>query len=338
MAEESKTLNESKKQPREIILINKTNAAKASYWDVVERIAKVLSLIAVPIILGMGGWWIQNALSQRAVARDYVQLAVSILGEDESSADPALREWAVELLNANSPVPFTPQTADRLTSGELILPTARALSFQAITTLPATDPRRQFSRSIGRLTVVDTNGRISTCTAWLISTQFIMTADYCTSDDRKIAARVTFGYLDQSGTGQEDVEVEQELVEINNELGYAILKVLDNPGERWGTLPLADSEPDVGDAIVIIHHAGGRALSYSANPCRITAKGETRSDLYHNCDTAGGTGGAPIIRVRDMKVIGIHHSAARSATNGKVAKNIHAIVNASPTIKSLRSQ
>ena len=74
------------------------------WLDTAERISRMASIAALPIILAIGGWVIQRQLQNRTVSRDYVQLALTILqNPDQSKVAPELREWAVELLNANSP-------------------------------------------------------------------------------------------------------------------------------------------------------------------------------------------------------------------------------------------
>lgn len=116
MAEESKTR-------REIVLINKSENQGGDRWSIVERISKVLSIAAIPVVLAVGGWYIQKQLQNQTVSRDYVQLAVSILKEpDTSKIKPELRAWAVDLLSDNSPTKFSPEVAQQLKSGETTLP------------------------------------------------------------------------------------------------------------------------------------------------------------------------------------------------------------------------
>ena len=100
--------------------MNKSSDARdPSIFDRVEQVAKSLSIIAIPIVLGVGGWIIQSAVSEQSVNKDYVQLAVSILTESE---DPSLRGWAVKLLNDKSSVKFDGEVAQQLLAGEIRLP------------------------------------------------------------------------------------------------------------------------------------------------------------------------------------------------------------------------
>lgn len=88
----------------------------------IEKVAKVLSLVAIPVVLAVFGWVVQNRLSERNLSQEYVKLAVSILEKPESSEVPAgLRDWAVDLLNQNSPTKFSAETIRQLKTGEINL-------------------------------------------------------------------------------------------------------------------------------------------------------------------------------------------------------------------------
>jgi hypothetical protein len=108
---------------REIYLIAKSEDKGGDKWSTVERISKGLSIAAIPIVLAGVGWIIQARLQNQSVSRDYVQLAVSILRDpDKEKVPPELRDWAVDLLNENSPTKFSPEVTKKLKSGETTLP------------------------------------------------------------------------------------------------------------------------------------------------------------------------------------------------------------------------
>lgn len=90
--------------------------------EVIERLIKVISVIAIPVVLAIGGWSIQNAISNRATNKDYVNLAVSILSKEAVGNDLDLRIWAVKLLNETSPVKLDGKAADKLSGGAVNLP------------------------------------------------------------------------------------------------------------------------------------------------------------------------------------------------------------------------
>lgn len=87
-----------------------------------ERTARIMSLVAIPVVLAIIGAAIQATLGKSTVSRDYVQLAVSILTADKTKTPQDLRDWAVDLLDENSPVKFSKDVAARLKGGEIALP------------------------------------------------------------------------------------------------------------------------------------------------------------------------------------------------------------------------
>lgn len=88
-----------------------------------EQRAKIFSLTAIPLVLGVGGWFIQQRLSEQDIQRDYVSLAVSVIN-DPSSVRPELLDWAVDLLAENSPTPLPNEVIEKLKTGVYELPQA----------------------------------------------------------------------------------------------------------------------------------------------------------------------------------------------------------------------
>jgi hypothetical protein len=110
-------------------------ANRAHAWSDPDRLArlealsKILAALAIPIVLAIGGWVVQQRVQTQTVSKDYVQLAVSILREpDASKVTPELREWAVDLLNAYSAVKLGSGVSDRLKSGATVLPPLETFS------------------------------------------------------------------------------------------------------------------------------------------------------------------------------------------------------------------
>src|SRR5437763_3594088 len=104
-----------------------------SKWEAIERVSKTLSIAAIPIVLAVGGWVLQERLQDQTVGRDYVQLAVTILKEPNSSKD--MKTWAVQLLNDNSPTKFTPEITTNLSNGSIQLP--QSFNVGPASTVPA---------------------------------------------------------------------------------------------------------------------------------------------------------------------------------------------------------
>jgi|GEM_PF-3207774 len=88
-----------------------------------ERTLNMLSIAAIPIVIAIGGWMLQRSLQNQSIKRDYVQLSVSILKEkDTTKINAEIRNWAVQLLNENSPVKLSTAVQEQLKSGEVSLP------------------------------------------------------------------------------------------------------------------------------------------------------------------------------------------------------------------------
>jgi hypothetical protein len=325
-------VEEQRPKTREIILVNRSEKQPASLWNRVEQISRIAAAVAVPVILWIGSSWIQNALSERSVNKDYVALAVSILAKSDKEVDAGLRKWAVDLLNANSPVKFDPTTSQKLSTGEIKLPEIKVplsdTQFRPIAELPENSPLRNVSRSIGLLKIIANDGATYVCSAALISDDYVLTADFCVKDS---PSKITLE-MGASNAGQgTEYDVDVKSLESSVQLGYAILKVNGNPGATFGRLTLATNPVSVNDELFLAHYAYGKTESFS-NQCRIT-KILDDSSFLHNCDTGGGVSGAPLIRLSDLAVVGIHHSRAPDDTNLKIAKRIDAIQKSSALLK-----
>ncbi len=94
-------------------------------WDLAERITRILSLLAIPVVIAIVGALIQSSLARRTVSQQYVQVAVSILTSKEK-LDPNLRSWAVDLLNDNSPTHLGGAVKQKLKEGTVTLPSQTA--------------------------------------------------------------------------------------------------------------------------------------------------------------------------------------------------------------------
>ena len=89
--------------------------------------ATILSLLAVPVLLGLGGWLVQRQTATEATRREYVQLALDILRDTErghSTDQLALRSWAIDIVKTYTPVDMPEETLDALKRGALAAPIA----------------------------------------------------------------------------------------------------------------------------------------------------------------------------------------------------------------------
>lgn len=94
--------------------------------DPLERwksITSIASAIAIPFVLAIVGYFIQKQLADDGLKKDYVSIAAGILKENPEDQEPDLRKWAVEVLDKNSPIPFTKKAKLGLEHGTpLVLP------------------------------------------------------------------------------------------------------------------------------------------------------------------------------------------------------------------------
>lgn len=81
--------------------------SETNILDRIQAIASIASAIAIPIVLAIAGFFIQRQLADEGLKKDYVSIATNILKEDSKKQEPELRAWAVMVLDANSPVPFS---------------------------------------------------------------------------------------------------------------------------------------------------------------------------------------------------------------------------------------
>lgn len=111
-------------RPREIHLVTKAEAPASQTLAKAEQMAKIVSLIAIPVIVAWGGWRIQDILARRNTSKGYVELALTIVSKPKGEIEPGLRNWAWDLLNDNSPTKIAPETLRQLKAGEAVLPTS----------------------------------------------------------------------------------------------------------------------------------------------------------------------------------------------------------------------
>jgi len=93
-----------------------------------ERITTLLqavSAVLVPVLIAGGGWLIQQSIAKQTTAKDYVSLAIDILKVDPKVQDlyagNPLREWAVDVLTLDSPVPISEAAQKQLRTTQVIV-------------------------------------------------------------------------------------------------------------------------------------------------------------------------------------------------------------------------
>lgn len=82
--------------------------------DRLYKMAQIIALLAMPVVVGLIGWWTQKSITETAARKDYVQLAIGLLKEPASSENAPLRKWATDMTREFSPVPFSDEATVQL--------------------------------------------------------------------------------------------------------------------------------------------------------------------------------------------------------------------------------
>lgn len=83
-------------------------------WDKWHIIANSFAILLVPILVGYFGYQINAAIKDKEISQKYVELAIGILRGDPDKESPALREWAINIINTNSLVKLDPKAREEL--------------------------------------------------------------------------------------------------------------------------------------------------------------------------------------------------------------------------------
>jgi hypothetical protein len=199
--------------------------------------------------------------------------------------------------------------------------------------LPLGDAYRKIASAVGMLVF---NNQAS-CTAWLVSDEDLMTTDYCVPRLGAGAQRLVLrlGFLSPQASPLEYV-VDPRPIEQDPELGYAILRVEGNPAERFGVLRLDTRDPEPGEGLFVLHHSLGKPLALArGNACSVTtAQIDPERNFGYTCNTHEGSGGAPVIAVSDLRILGLHHSSSRREA-WSVARRFRLILERSRTLQAI---
>lgn len=93
--------------------INNTQHAQGG-WKVAKDASTIISAIFIPIVLLVVGNNYSSAIKERELQGQFVGLAVQILTEEPTKQTEGLRDWATQVLNKYSGVPFKEETQKAL--------------------------------------------------------------------------------------------------------------------------------------------------------------------------------------------------------------------------------
>ena len=168
------------------------------------------------------------------------------------------------------------------------------------------------SRAVAKLSFIS-NGAASMCTGFLIDNDRMLTNEHCIGTALVCDAAIAiFGYaVNEAGRlnlGEQYRCV--ELLSVNKDLDFALIRLEGMPGAIWGRLELTRRLIVQDEQTFIIGHPAGEPMQVSRKGCSVTtpvAEGlGVDTDFGHKCDTLGGNSGSPVLG-HDYKVIGLHH-------------------------------
>jgi WD40 repeat protein/V8-like Glu-specific endopeptidase len=240
---------------------------------------------------------------------------------------------AFPLSEFRNPVPGTPQGV--LATAE----SAASPNFLRVLNLPGESIRRP-ARGVGQLRIhLRGEKSFSTCTAFLIDPEHLLTAAHCLagsesdkalrqmqSENRALASieelTVHFSYLDTEKQYQGiALEVETKPSEYDPvwslKMDYVVLKLkageaarAKQAGYELEILTLGDVPLKPKQGFYILHYPKGDPLTLTRNYCKAVDKDpptlENPYEFGHSCDTVPGSSGAPIFSEEHDAVIGIH--------------------------------
>ena len=86
----------------------------------IQSITTIISAIAIPIVIAVIGYFVQTSIASESAKKDYVQMAVSILNNKDIQ-DKELRQWAVNVIDKNSPTPLSSNILAKLEDGTIFV-------------------------------------------------------------------------------------------------------------------------------------------------------------------------------------------------------------------------
>jgi len=87
----------------------------------IQVVTNILAAIAIPLLIAIFGWKVQSEISNQSVNKDYVKMALDILNDKQQNNDRELRRWAIDILDKNSPIPFSEKMREKIEVGDLLI-------------------------------------------------------------------------------------------------------------------------------------------------------------------------------------------------------------------------
>ena len=177
-----------------------------------------------------------------------------------------------------------------------------------IDSFPPEHSLKVLSNAVGRLTGTFEE-RDYICTAFLISKNTAVSARHCVEDD-------IYGAFNQLKFDLGGKTYPVKIKSLHDR--HVILETEENILNITPLEIKATEVSNIGRTGIIYYRSGERKFGiWDTDECVILSV--FQEDIFHSCDTGGGSSGSPIFDISTNEVIGIHHSIG---TFGKLAVNL----------------
>lgn len=159
---------------------------------------------------------------------------------------------------------------------------------------------RVLSKPVGKLRIRFDSGDFTSCTATLVGDSKIITNHHCIPGSGKngsvMQADLEMGYYNiVRGGDYRRFRVNVEPLATSKSMDVSVLEVDGSPGVTYGMANVGLRRPSEGDALIVVHHPGGRVKHITRGGCIAgPVVNEGTAKLAHRCDTLPGSSGAPI--------------------------------------------
>lgn len=108
--------------------------------DLAYKAAQIFALLGTPVVVAAVGWSAQHSAVEVATRKDYVQIAVQVLRDPLKEDAGAIKAWAIGVIQAYSPVPFSAEAGRQLSQSAIDMLENNPLLKPAMQTRPPCQP------------------------------------------------------------------------------------------------------------------------------------------------------------------------------------------------------